>query len=184
MMVEKCGRCRRRITWDRPDTTTCACGWSLLGTLARPCTDPRILTWCAWVTSRLENQAFGSFEHEHLPFTLNVLSIDGAFRVLLAFGLLEDQQQTVDLRKRMEPNELAPVLSRGVTRLHAFERDDQLGPSSWDLIHMPALESLTRGSAREGDHIFASSLLARWHSTRFHKQDMRGRFSRGQGSLF
>lgn len=184
MMVEKCGRCSRRITWDRPDTTTCACGWSLLGTVANPCTDPRILTWCAWLTSRLANQAFGRNEHDRLPFTLDALSIDGAFRVLLAFGLLEDQQQTADLRKRRGTDELAPVISRGLRRLQAFELEDQLGSSSWGLIHIPALESLARRSVLEADHMFASSLLARWHSTRFNKQDMRGRFSRGQRSLF
>jgi len=184
IMVDKCGRCNRRITWDRPDASTCPCGWSLLGTVANPCTDPRILNWCTWVKARLSNQTLGGKGREHLPLTLDALSIDGAFRVLHAFGVLEDQQQNVDLRRRWGPDELAPILTRGMARLQAFERNDRLRPSSWNLIHMPALESLARRSAIEADHLCASSLLACWHSTRFHKEDMRGRFIRGQGSLF
>lgn len=184
VMVDKCGRCSRRITWDRPDATTCACGWSLLGTIANPCIDPTILTWCAWVESHLANQDSGRDRCEYLPLTLDALSIDGAFRVALAFGLLEAQYQTVDLRRRWGPNELTKILSRGLVRLQDFERQAKPSPSSWNLVHIPALEALARRSVLEADYLFTSSLLAIWHSTRFQKQDMRGRFSRGQGSLF
>ncbi len=184
-----CLHCRQSISWDRPQIDICSCGrYFKAGPIdAEP--PAAVSAWVDWVVARLAPSSVSSLETEvHLavPRMLNELTLDGAFRLIEAFGLLQrpDEQALAAAAAARSVAGAVGMVARGLERLALIDgrlpKVRELAP----LIHVSALERLRSHAADAADANCAAVLLRHLGDRSDRETDMRGRHARGQMVLF
>lgn len=184
-----CVHCRQSITWDRPQIDICNCGRYLkpASVVAEPPT--AVIDWVHWVAARLAPSAIVSHEREgHLavPEMLNELTLDGAFRLVEAFGLLQkpEEQPLVAAATARSIAGAVGLIARGLERLTLIDGRLQKVRDLAPQIHISALERLRAHAADTADANCAAVLLRHLGDRSDRDVDMRGRHARGQMVLF
>ena len=184
-----CVHCRRTISWDRPQIDICSCGRYFRPALVTAEPPLVVIDWARWISRRLAPTRVSAREAAiqlAVPRMLDELSLDGAFRLVEAFGLLQkpDEQPRVAAATARSIAGAMGVIARGLERLAfidgSLERVRDIAPQ----IHIAALERL-RASAVDPVDASCAALLLRHVADRSDCDvDMRGRHPRGQMVLF
>ena len=90
-LLERCLHCGDEISWNRPAIDLCRCGRYFQPVDGGVTMAHSVLEWCRWVSARL--MSLEQYPHqlplqEDIPRVLNEVSLDAAFRLVEAFGLL------------------------------------------------------------------------------------------------
>lgn len=189
LCVGECSHCRRPISWDRPQIDICTCGryFKFAATAVEP---PASLTgWAKWLADRLAASTAAVRETRNqcnVPRMLDQLSLDGAFRLVEAFGLLRspDERPRVAATSARSVAGVAEVLVRGLERLAMVDGSLNRVRAMSPHIHIAALERLRAQAVDPADANCAALLLRHLGDRSDREVDMRGRHPRGQLSLF
>lgn len=184
-----CVHCRRTISWDRPQIDICNCGryFKPASVVVEP---PAAVTdWVQWVAGRLAPSTVASREtggHLAVPRMLNELTLDGAFRLVEAFGLLQkpDEQPLVASATARSIAGAVGLILRGLERLALIDGRLQNVRDLAPQIHIAALERLRAHAVDPVDASCAAVLLRHLGDRSNCDVDMRGRHARGQMALF
>ncbi len=87
-----CAHCRRTMSWDRLQIDICKCGRYLKPPPVLVDPPAPVIDWAQWVSDRVRTSPATRPETGSqlaVPRMLNELSLDGAFRLVEAFGLLK-----------------------------------------------------------------------------------------------
>lgn len=187
LFLDACRHCGRRITWDRPAIDVCTCGRYLVSDQAGEGLSAQVTAWARWVEWRMGfAQVRGDAQGVTVPLLLDALSVDGASRLVEAFGLLRapaDSTCAATAAARTATG-FAAVIGRGLRRLAAVDGAPTAIRPMADEVHVPALERLRAIAANEADSACASVLLRQMQIPEAAEVDMRGRYGRGQRRLF
>lgn len=161
-LIQRCGSCDKPIRWTRPGLQVCRCGRFFKGFGApTSCTTP-LHTWLAWVDGVLRGEvAAAQAASARLPPLLSGLSLDGAYRLIEAFGLLESASTSVrELRHGAAPlDAVGAMLARGLARLAVFAGPDDVSRLPFEVVHLPVLQELADTPASDADGQRAAWLL-------------------------
>jgi hypothetical protein len=184
-----CVHCGRSITWDRPQIDICNCGryFKPASIVAEP--PAALIGWVHWVAARLAppSVAFpGGEGHLVVPRMLNELTLDGAFRLIEAFGLLQrpDEQPLAAAAASRSIAGAIGLIARGLERLALIDGRPHRVRALAPQIHISALERLRAHAADTVDANCAALLLRHLGDRSDCDVDMRGRYARGQLVLF
>ncbi len=184
-----CVHCRSAVSWDRPQIDICNCGryFKLAPVVAEP--PAAVIGWAQWLAGRLDQPSGASRETEvnlAVPRMLNELTLDGAFRLVEAFGLLQrpDQQPLAAAATARSVSGVVALIVRGLERLALIEGRLQKIRDLGSQIHIAALERLRAHAADTVDAKCAGVLLRHLGDRSECDIDMRGRYARGQMTLF
>ena len=162
-LMDRCPRCEAPITWDRPDVDICRCRYPFACEPSNLQHDlVRAVSWSSWLGSRLNH---GSQEHlppPELPSWMADLSIDGAWRIVQAFGLLKGPLEVLrqrDLTRLRSPTEICAIVNRGLERLVDFAHSPSWHARLTGVVHVQGLRRLTERSPTIADREVASQLL-------------------------
>ena len=187
LLMEACPRCGRRITWDRPAIDVCVCGRYFMPDRGEDVLSAQPSAWTRWIEWRLGfAQIRPGASDGFVPPVLDALSIDGASRLVEAFGLLRtagDSSRGATVAARTAEG-FANVIERGLRRLAAIDGELDAMRALADELHVPALERLRSIAVSEADSACAALLLRQLQNTRDAQVDLRGRYGRGQRMLF
>lgn len=153
--LQACTSCGRPIRWARPALQICRCGrFFKPANLVKPL-EPDLQTWLNWVEAVLQGDASATQDAtRELPPLLRDLTLDGAFRLVEAFGLMTEAGGPVrDVRhSSARLADVGAMLVRGLRRLFDMGRVNDIGPNSFDLVHLPILnEMLDAASGTDGN---------------------------------
>lgn len=184
-----CAHCGRTISWDRPQIDICTCGryFRPRSVAVKP---PLAATdWALWVARRLAPSGTPGNEartQPSIPRILEQLTLDGAFRLVEAFGLLQkpDDPPSVAAATARSIAGAIEVICRGLERLTLIDRDVRCVRDLSAQIHVSALERLRTQAVDANDANCASVLLRHVGDRSDGDADMRGRYVRGQMTLF
>lgn len=187
VLADRCPVCQRLIGWNRPAIDVCCCG-SFLTIMQE--TQPLaggVANWIRWAEYRLANQQ--SLAHAadfDLPFLLESLSLDGAFRVVFAFGLLPSGNSSTPQALAYAKTSIGmnSLISRGISRLHALGQELKNIVALRQTIYEPALERMKITAIDEADTHCAGLILEYLRLGSMNSPEKRGRYRRGQLSLF
>jgi len=84
ILLDRCGQCGRGISPDRPALEMCSCGNFL--DKDTPIADPSVLEWSSLLSAAVCNGETISGNGMGVTALLRGMTVDGAYRVLLAFG--------------------------------------------------------------------------------------------------
>lgn len=118
--------------------------------------------WLDWTEAVLQGDTVTAREAmRRLPLLLHDMTLDGAYRLVEAFGLLEQPGDPVrDVRhSSMRLAEVGDVLARGIRRLFELGRADSVTREAFDVVHLPVLDELARNPSAEADGQRAAWLL-------------------------
>lgn len=187
ILSEHCPHCGALIRWNRPAIDICSCGAFLTNADASPILPPHVKNWSEWAEERLfHSESNLPAMNYGLPALFNSLSIDGAFRVVLAVGTLPEAhafQGEVSALAATSTG-LVVVVSRGIERLLSLGNQLAEIRALEPVIHSPTLERMRQVAASVADRNCASVLLSYMRSGSRLGLERRGRFQRGQLSLF
>lgn len=188
-LLGACVHCKRTISWDRPQIDICRCGRYYKPAHATGEPPPAALAWALWVRARLSTGAAPGQEdgiRVAVPRMLDELSLDGAFRLVEAFGFFEeaDEQPLAAASTARSIAGAISVIVRGLERLMLIDGNlgwvRDLGPR----LHIAALERLRAYAVDAADANCAALLLRNLGDCSGRDVDMRGRHARGQMALF
>lgn len=186
-LIDTCGRCQRLITWRRPAIDVCSCGRYLTDGANG---DERlnrsyIKTWTRWLDARLDqhepSQGLNDIE---IPRLLSCMSIDGATALVLAFGIIDNPEQSISprIQRRQPISFMSGSIQRGIERLRSIDGAPQ-DARLWSAhIYTPTLERLRRNGVTASDRDCAALFLS-YASNRSHRSKG-GRYCLGQLELF
>lgn len=186
ILIERCPRCQRPISWNRPAIDICSCGNFLTAATKPPGLPSGIANWTRWMEFRLADASavvpaidFG------LPPLLGTLSIDGACRLILILGLLSSATEflTSAATEAKTTEGMAAVIVRGLNRLTLLGRNLEGIHPLEPMIHIAALERMKTTAIAPGDANCATVLLERLRLDVGGQGEKRGRHIRGQLSL-
>lgn len=184
-----CVHCKQSITWDRPQIDICSCGRYFKPASVTVEPPSAVIDWVHWVAGRLAPSSVASRESEaHLtvPRMLNGLTLDGAFRLVEAFGLLQrpNEQPLIAAATARSTAGAVGLIARGLERLALIDGRLQKVRDIAPQIHIAALERLRARAADTADASCAAVLLRHLGDRSDCDVDMRGRYARGQMVLF
>lgn len=161
-LAQECGACGRTIKWARPGLRICQCGrfFKPKDGVAQLETDLRL--WLDWAEPVLQGDAGAAQEAaRQLPPLLQDMTLDGAYRLVEAFGLLEQPGDPVRNVRHSSARllDVGGVISRGLRRLFEAGRADSMTPQAFDTVHLPVLGELAEDPAAETDGQRAAWLL-------------------------
>lgn len=160
--LQACAGCGRPIRWARPALRICRCGQFLKPAGEAKSLEPELAVWLRWVEAVLQvDAAAARGAMRELPPLLHDLTLDGAFRLVEAFGLLEQPGDPVRNVRHSAASlaEVGGVLVRGLRRLFELRRAEAVAPHTFDAVHLPVLGELADDSAAETDGQRAAWLL-------------------------
>jgi len=189
LLLGACGHCRRPIGWDRPNVDICNCGRYFRPAREVGQLPKAVFDWTRWVALRLAwplgsvVEAGGQLS---VPKMLNEMSLDGALRLVMAFGLLQrpDQQPRGAATAARSIEGAVGVIARGLERISLIEANLRRIRDISPQIHLDALERLRARAMCAADMNCASLLLRHVADRSDCDVDMRGRHVRGQMTLF
>jgi hypothetical protein len=187
LLSERCPHCGNLIRWNRPAVDICSCGRFITAASAMANLPPHVSGWVEWLECRLLNsESYKSAASYGLPTFLGSLSIDGAFRVVVAVGLLPDVNCPLSQASAWATTSIgmAEIVSRGIERLLCLGNRLSDISSIEPLIHLPILERMRTNGASSADINCASVLLNYLRAGSKTHFEQRGRYLRGQLPLF
>jgi len=188
LISEDCVKCRRPISWLRPGMDVCTCGRYLIRASGQHVANDQLLCWVRWIEWRLGiyNGAEGARFAKLIPNVLNAMSLDGAMRLVIAFGILDGPLQSVGVAtwRRLNNQGVIDVIKRGLSRLHQIgDSLESLGDID-SLVHLPILERMRSDGVEAIDVQNASQLVTTLKKTPSGTWDRRVKLTDGQLSLF
>lgn len=161
-LIQQCGNCGKPIRWTRPGLQVCVCGRFFKPSSSFDSAPPHVLAWLAWAQSVLQGDAAAAeVALMRLPSLLHGMSLDGAYRMVEAFGLLQVASTPVrELRHGAASLEVVgAVLGRGLERLAVFAGPDDASCLPFDVVHLPIVRELAETPACDADGQRAAWLL-------------------------
>lgn len=161
-LLQHCNACGKPISWARPAVRICRCGRFFKVADERRLLEPELHIWLNWVDAVLHVDAAAACDAmNRLPPLLHDLTLDGAYRLIEAFGLLAAAGHSVrDVRHSSASlAEVGGVLVRGLRRLNDLGRAETVPPQTFDVVHLPVLGELADEPAAEADGQRAAWLL-------------------------
>jgi hypothetical protein len=148
----------------------------------------QLISWARWVEWRigLYSGLEANYFSRHIPPVLNEMSIDGAIRLVMSFGLLEDIVQSVRVAswKTVKNQIVVGVIERGLSRLQQLDSSlNSLGEMG-SLVHLPILERMRTDGVDSADVINATHLVSALKRKPYGTWDRRVKLPQGQLSLF
>ena len=145
--------------------------------------------WCRWVSVRLmslEQHPRQLPLQEAIPRVLNEVSLDAAFRLVEAFGLLRRADESIHAAnpRRQSCESIGNAIARGLERLTLLENDPSAAERLAPLIHLAGLERLNTRAKTIEDRRCASLMLERLCSGRKFNTNFRGQSAGRQLTLF
>ena len=187
-ILERCAKCGQMISWLRPAIDVCNCGRYLGRPRDEELVTDQLIAWVRWIEWRLglHIDSDGEIFSGHIPQILNEMSLDGAMRLVVSFGLLEDPAQSVRVGSwRTLGNEGAiGVVTRGLFRLGQLDSSQDSFAEVGTLVHLPILERMRNDGVESADILNASNLVAALQNKSYMSWDRRVKFPHGQLSLF
>lgn len=143
VLTDTCQRCGAILDWNRPAVDTCTCRRHLSSSGHVDIIDDALLKWTVWLEARLAlSESYA--KDPALPGLPAELSIDGVYKLILAFGLKAHDNQVLPAtiwRNNMPPATMAAALTRGIKRL--TQALESRAWSDWfALVHDQTLERL------------------------------------------
>ncbi|MCU7374878.1 TniQ family protein [Paucibacter sp. O1-1] len=90
-LLQDCAACGRPIRWSRPAVRICRCGRFFKTADKSKPLEAELSNWLQWVEAVLQGDATAARgAMAELPPLLHDLTLDGAYRLVEAFGLLEE----------------------------------------------------------------------------------------------
>lgn len=160
--LQACSGCGKPIRWARPALRICRCGRFFKPAGEPSPVEPELAVWIRWVEAVLQGDAAAAREAMRgLPPLLQDLTLDGAYRLVEAFGLLERPGDPVRNVRHSAASlaEVGAVIVRGLRRLFALGRAETVAPPLFDVVHLPVLGELADDPANEADGQRAAWLL-------------------------
>lgn len=164
-LLDCCPNCGTPVTWNRPAVDVCRCGRYFQDPPGAPTIPPpSVTTWVQWIRWRLASGSdVGAVTTQPgLPRLLGLLSVDGAFRVVHAFGVLTNPHQvprTADALRHQSPAAVCDIVKRGLDRLGAIDGTSINAQAIASSVHLPELIRLARSGIHNADRIVAKQLL-------------------------
>lgn len=187
-LVDRCLRCQQQIKWFRPSIDVCNCGRYLVRSHEQDQVTDEQTSWARWIEWRIGvyNGPAGNRFVTHIPQILNEMSLDGAMRLVMSFGLLEDSLKAVRVNTwaALSNESVARVISRGLARLHRLDSSLDLLGDVGSLVHMPILERMRSDGVDSTDITNASVLVSALKNNSYGNWDRRAKLPHGQLSLF
>jgi len=89
-LLQECGGCGRPIRWARPGVRICRCGRFLKPVGEGEPLEPELRVWIDWAEAVLQDDVVAARDAMgRLPPLLHNMTLDGAYRLIEAFGLLK-----------------------------------------------------------------------------------------------
>ena len=184
-LTDTCFHCRKPLQWNRPGIDLCTCKRYLTHAAPQAPVDDRVVRWVEWVSMRLTE--IGPFAHDPLLAGLPPeLSIDGTYKVLLAFGLKTKGHEVLPATvwgRHISPVAMALALGRGIDRLTCA-----LATGAWEalasVVHDPTLERLEGLGVSQADRDVARRLRRHVFGLENHGDPVLRYRTRGQLELF
>ena len=186
LLLTECSHCRRTISWDRPQIDICPCGRYFKSALPGAELPVSVKDWSIWLAHKLTQADRRARNRDAVPGILNELSMDGAFRLIEAFGILRnpDEQLRVAVAAARSSAGMVGVIVRGLERLAlidgCLDKVRDIAPQ----VHVAALERLRTQAVDPADVNCAALLLRKLGHRSDCQVDKRGRHVRGQLTLF
>ncbi|MBU3641908.1 TniQ family protein [Polynucleobacter sp. Fuers-14] len=162
-LIDRCGHCKKSIGWDRPAIDVCQCKRILSGDpkdMEQPIAQE--LTLAQWVLKPLFQSTFDdSRTYLKPPAWINSLSLDGALRIIKAFGICEQPHQAISSSfpwGRCASTYWRDIFKRASIRIEQFI-NDPASPELQTLVYRPFLEGLAAKSLTATDKDIALYLL-------------------------
>jgi hypothetical protein len=187
-ILERCTKCGQLISWLRPDVDVCNCGRYLMSTVDQEVVTDQLITWVRWIEWRIglysgqESEGFA----RHIPLVLNEMSLDGAMRLVISFGILEDAMQTIHVAawKLLDNCGVIGTVARGLSRLSQIDSSLDSWGQVGSLVHMPILERMRSDGVDSTDIMNATHLVSALKKNPYRTWDRRIKLPHGQLSLF
>lgn len=133
-LQDVCEGCKRAISPTRPSLEVCECGGYLVAEMQRldDGVSPDILRWCSWLSQGLlvDDDRAGGLQPEDLAPQLQGTSLDGAFRLVFAYGGGAKAYRGTQIQSKaawLRTERVQQLLSAGLTALQAAARRDHRG---------------------------------------------------------
>ena len=180
VLVERCPHCGNFIRWNRPAIDICSCGGFLTAVGAPSDLPHHVVNWVEWVETRLfHSESCKPASNYGLPAFFSSLSLDGAFRVVLAAGLLPEMNFPLAQASALAATStgMASIVARGIERLLLISNELAEIRFLEPMIHVPALERMRTIADAVADRNCASVLLNYLRGDAKRGQELRGRFA-------
>lgn len=161
-LVQACAVCSRKIQWARPGLRICRCGRFFKPLDEVGSLEPELIAWLEWVEAVLCGDAgVARSASLRLPPLLQDMTVDGAYRMVEAFGLLERPGAPVRAVRHSSVglSVVGAMLTRGLRRLSEVDRAEGITPQAFENVHLPVLTELAEEPAADVDGRRAAWLL-------------------------
>jgi hypothetical protein len=161
-ITKTCTSCGGPIRWVRPAVHVCQCGRFFKPVKDVEQLEPELLPWLRWTEALLRDDASSAaVATTELPVLLHDLSLDGAYRLVEAFGLLDRPGASVrDVRHGSTSlSAISEMLVRGIRRLSSVASAEDARRMDFSAVHLPVLRELAESPASDGDGRRAAWLL-------------------------
>lgn len=163
-LIDRCGHCKKPISWDRPAIDVCQCKRILADDtkdIEQPTTQE--LTLAQWVLKPLlqEDSEESSATIPKVPGWIDSLSLDGALRIIKAFGICELPHQAISSSfpwGRCTSSYWRNIFKRASTRIEQFI-NGPISPELQTVVYQPFLEGLAAKPLTATDKDIALYLL-------------------------
>jgi hypothetical protein len=161
-LLQKCESCGKPIRWARPGVSICRCGRFYKAVAVPEAVQPELQPWLKWAEAVIEGDALSADDAaKELPALTRSMSLDGAYRLIEAFGLLDAPADPVrEVRHSSASLRTGgAVIARGLRRLGSAASADDVDGLPFDLVHLPTVRELADTPACEADGLRAAWLL-------------------------
>ncbi len=161
-LVQACASCGRKIHWARPGLRICRCGRFFKPFEVGGSLEPELVAWLEWVEAVLLGDAgVARSASLRLPPLLQDMTVDGAYRMVEAFGLLERPGAPVRAVRHssVSLSAVGAMLTRGLRRLSEVGRAEGMALQAFEDVHFPVLTELAEEPAADVDGRRAAWLL-------------------------
>ena len=168
-LLQKCVSCGAPIRWARPGVSVCRCGRFYKPVGEPEPLQPELQSWLNWTEAVIGADPLAADKAaSSLPALVRSMSIDGAYRLIEAFGLLETASDPVREVRHVSASlrTVGNVLARGLRRLGETASSDDINRLPFELAHLPALRDLADRPACEADGLRAAWLLDIYRAAR------------------
>lgn len=186
-LLQECGGCHRPVRWARPGLRICRCGRYFKPVGDVRLLEPELHAWICWAEAVLLGDVVAAQDAiGGLPPLLHNMTLDGAYRMIEAFGLLKapgDPVRNVRHSSAKLP-EVGAMVVRGLQRLWDMGLARDVSSDVFDVVHLPVLIELADAPAADADGQRAAWLLNLHRATRSTGQRRVGARPRRQIPLF
>jgi hypothetical protein len=161
LLIEKCEKCKKKISWNRYSISLCNCGYDFRksSTTLIPLEESII---SEWLEEKLSHHRFLVPNiTKNVPISqLELLSLDGALRIILAIGLLKDHTDYLSAGKskiKRSPLSMHNVVTRSITRLSKIQENPDISLFSSEFL-ITSLLKIEEDGLTENDRNLARQL--------------------------